>query len=72
MSELKYNEMIKNALEKRIAAERKRERDRKRAKRKYDEWKAMPPETRPPSYYEKHREERKAYARRYYYTHKAI
>ena len=46
--------------------ERKRKNDRVRAKKKYEEWKKMPPEQRTPSYYERNEEVRKAYASWYY------
>ena len=50
--------------------ERKRKNDRVRAKKKYEEWKKMPPDQRTPSYYERNKEVRKAYARKYYYEHR--
>lgn len=50
--------------------ERKRKNDRLRAKRKYEAWKQLPPEQRTPSYYERNKETRKAYARKYYQEHR--
>ena len=51
--------------------ELKRLNDRVRAKKKYEAWKQLPPEQRTPSYYERNKKARKAYARKYYQEHRS-